>query len=48
MEDSEDDFKEVGAEIVRALEYYKVPAREQQELVDAYMTAMDEVVSAAR
>src|ERR671911_540791 len=40
-----EEFAEVGAEIVRALDYYKVPEREKQELVDAYMTAMDEVVS---
>src|SRR5215216_4560517 len=40
-----DEFEEVGAEIVRALDYYKVPEREKQELVAAYMTAMDEVVS---
>ena len=41
-----DEFAEVGAEIVRALDYYKVPEREKQELVDAYMTAMTEVVTA--
>ena len=40
-----DEFAEVGAEIVRALDYYKVPEREKQELVDAYMTSMDEVVN---
>ena len=40
-----DEFAEVGAEIVRALDYYKVPEREKQELVDAYMTAMSDVVS---
>ena len=40
-----EEFAEVGAEIVRALDYYKVPEREKQELVDAYMTAMPEVVS---
>src|SRR5215217_9328301 len=42
-----EEFAEVGAEIVRALDYYKVPEREKQELVDAYMTAMPEVVSAS-
>jgi hemoglobin len=42
-----DEFEEVGAEIVRALDFYKVPEREKQELVDAYMTSMDEVVSAS-
>jgi hemoglobin len=41
-----DEFDEVGAEIVRALDFYKVPEREKQELVEAYMTAMDDVVSA--
>jgi hemoglobin len=41
-----EEFDEVGAEIVRALDYYKVPEREKQELVDAYMTAMSDVVSA--
>jgi hemoglobin len=44
---TDDEFKEVGAEIVRALDYYKVPEREKQELVDAYMTSMDDVVSAS-
>ena len=39
-----DEFNEVGAEIVRALDYYKVPEREKQELVAAYMTAMSDVV----
>jgi hemoglobin len=42
-----EEFAEVGAEIVRALDYYKVPEREKQELVDAYMTAMPEVVSSS-
>ncbi len=41
---TDEEFAEVGAEIVRALDYYKVPEREKQELVDAYMTSMDEVV----
>jgi hemoglobin len=40
-----EEFAEVGAEIVRALDYYKVPEREKQELVAAYMTAMPEVVT---
>jgi hemoglobin len=43
-----DEFAEVGAEIVRALDFYKVPEREKQELVAAYMTAMDEVVSSSQ
>jgi hemoglobin len=42
-----DEFNEVGAEIVRALDYYGVPEREKQELVAAYMTAMSDVVSAS-
>jgi hemoglobin len=40
-----EEFAEVGAEIVRALDYYKVPEREKQELVAAYMTAMPQVVT---
>jgi hemoglobin len=44
---TDEEFKEVGAEIVRALDYYQVPEREKQELVAAYMTAMPEVVSAS-
>ena len=40
-----EEFAEVGAEIVRALDYYQVPEREKQELVDAYMTAMPQVVT---
>jgi hemoglobin len=43
-----EEFEEVGAEIVRALDHYKVPERERQELVDAYMTSMDEVVDRSR
>ena len=43
-----DEFAEVGAEIVRALDYYKVPEKEKQELVDAYMKSMPEVVSASK
>jgi hemoglobin len=41
-----EEFAEVGAEIVRALDHFGVPEREKQELVDAYMTAMSEVVQA--
>ncbi len=40
-----EEFAEVGAEIVRALDYYKVPEKEKQELVAAYMTAMPQVVT---
>jgi hemoglobin len=41
-----EEFAEVGAEIVRALNFYKVPKREQQELVAAYQTSMSDVVTA--
>ena len=40
-----EEFAEVGAEIVRALDYFQVPEREKQELVAAYMTAMPQVVT---
>jgi hemoglobin len=40
-----EEFEEVGAEIVRALDFYGVPEREKEELVAAYMTSMDEVVT---
>jgi hypothetical protein len=39
------EFKEVGAEIVRALEFFKVPQREQQELMKAYNGSMADVVT---
>lgn len=39
-----EEFSEVGAEIVRALDYYQVPKDLQQELVDAYMHSMPDVV----
>jgi hemoglobin len=38
-------FAEVGAEIVRALDFYGVPEREQQELVEAYRASMSDVVT---
>ena len=38
-------FAEVGAEIVRALDFYEVPEREQQELVAAYSASMSDVVT---
>ena len=41
-----DEFAEVGAEIVRALDFYEVPEREQQELVAAYSASMSDVVTA--
>jgi len=42
-----DEFDEVGAEIVRALEFYGVPEREKQQLVDAYMLRKPDVVGSA-
>lgn len=39
-----EEFGEVGAEIVRALDYYQVPQDLQQELVDAYRHSMPDVV----
>jgi hemoglobin len=43
---TEEEFAEVGAEIVRALDFYQVPERERDELVAAYMTSMSDVVTA--
>ncbi len=40
-----DEFDEVGAEIVRALDFYGVPEREKQQLVDAYMLSKSDVVT---
>ena len=40
-----EEFAEVGAEIVRALDFYEVPEREQQELVAAYRASMSDVVT---
>jgi hemoglobin len=42
-----EEFEEVGAEIVRALEFFGVPRREIRELVAAYQQSMPEVVQAA-
>ena len=42
-----EEFDEVGAEIVRALDYYQMPEQEKQQLVDAYMLSKPDVVSAA-
>lgn len=42
-----DEFDEVGAEIVRALDFYKVPEKEKQELVGAYMKSKPQVVAAS-
>jgi hemoglobin len=41
-----DEFDEVGAEIVRALEFYSVPETEKNLLVDAYMLSKPDVVTA--
>lgn len=40
-----EEFAEVGAEIVRALDFFGVPEREQQELVEAYQASMSDVVT---
>jgi hemoglobin len=40
-----EEFDEVGAEIVRALDYYQVPEREKKQLVDAYMLSKPDVVA---
>ena len=40
-----DEFDEVGAEIVRALEFYQVPEAEITLLVDAYMLSKPDVVA---
>jgi hemoglobin len=42
-----EEFEEVGAEIVRALEYFQVPQPEIDELVAAYMQSMPDVVSSS-
>ena len=42
-----DEFDEVGAEIMRALEYYKVPEAEINLLVEAYMLSKPDVVADA-
>ncbi len=43
-----DEFDEVGAEIARALDYFNVPEREQQELLAAIVSRKAEVVNPAR
>jgi hemoglobin len=40
-----EEFAEVGAEIVRALNFFGVRKREQRELVAAYQTSMSDVVT---
>lgn len=42
---TEDEFNEVGAEIIRALEFYNVPEAEKNELVAAYLKSRPQVVS---
>ena len=42
-----DEFDEVGAEIVRALDFYGVPEREKMQLVDAYTLSKPEVVASS-
>lgn len=43
-----EEFDEVGAEIGRALDYYKVPARERQEVLTAIAAKKAEVVNPSR
>lgn len=43
-----EEFDEVGAEIGRALDHFKVPAREKQELLAAIVARKGEVVTPAR
>ncbi len=40
-----DEFDEVGAEIDRALDHFKVPKREKQEVLAAIVARKDEVVN---
>lgn len=42
---TEEEFNEVGAEIVRALDFYGVPEAEKNELVSAYMKSRPQVVT---
>jgi hemoglobin len=42
------EFDEVGAEIGRALDFYKVPAREKNEVLAAIVARKAEVVSPSR
>lgn len=41
------EFAEVGAEIVRALQFYNVPQSDIDQLVCIYQTSMDDVVSSS-
>ena len=40
-----EEFDEVGAEIARALDHFKVPEREKQEVLAAVVARKDEVVN---
>ena len=40
-----EEFDEVGAEIARALDHFKVPEREKQEVLAAIVARKDEVVN---
>ena len=42
-----EEFDEVGAEIVRALQFYNVPQAEIDELVGAYMKSKPNVVASS-
>lgn len=43
-----DEFDEVGAEIAKALDHFKVPQREKQEVLAAIVARKIEVVGASR
>jgi hemoglobin len=42
-----EEFDEVGAEIVRALDFYGVPDREKKQLVDAYVLTNPDMAGSA-
>jgi hypothetical protein len=43
-----EDFEEVGVEIARALDYFKVPKREKEELFAVIMSKKAEVMNPLR
>lgn len=43
-----EEFDEVGAEIARALDHFKVPDREKQEVLAAIVAQKDEVINPMR
>jgi hemoglobin len=43
-----EEFDEVGAEIARALDHFKVPNREKQEVLAAIVARKDEVINPMR